>query len=190
MPQPTPGWHSRGYLPHLDVPGLHQFVTFHLGDSLPSEALVRLYAETEQDDAERLRRIERLLDAGHGACWLRRPEIARLVEGALLFFDGSRYRLLCWVLMPNHVHLLVETREGHPLPGLVQSWKSFTAKQANALLGRSGGFWARDDFDRYIRDDAHLAAVVRYVETNPVKAGLVERPEDWPWGSAARRHSG
>jgi REP element-mobilizing transposase RayT len=58
------------------------------------------------------------------------------------------------------------------------------------LGGRSGGFWARDYFDRYIRDDAHLAAVVRYVETNPVKAGLVERPEDWPWGSAARRHSG
>ncbi len=181
------GWYSRGYLPHLDAPGLLQSVTFHLGDSLPREVLVHLYTETQPSDLQRLRRIEALLDAGHGACWLRRPELARLVEDALLHFDGARYRLLCWTIMPNHVHLLMETDATHPLPKVVQSWKSFTSKAANAMLGRTGTFWDRDYFDRFIRDDGHLAAVVRYIEDNPVKAGLVERAEDWPWGSARRR---
>jgi len=186
-PMPTLGWHSRGYLPHLDAPGLLQFIAFHLADSLPRDVLARIYAETRPEERERLQRVERLLDAGHGACWLRRPDIAQVVDEALRYFDGARYRLLAWAVMPNHVHVLIETFEGHPLPGVIQSWKSFTAKRANALLGRTGVFWERDYFDRYIRDDAHLAAVVRYIEHNPVKAGLANRPEDWPWGSAARR---
>jgi putative transposase len=121
---------------------------------------------------------------------LRRPQIACLVEDALLHFDGTRYRLLCWVVMPNHVHLLMETSDAHPLPKVVQSWKSFTAKQANAILGRTGTFWDRDYFDRFIRDDGHLAAVTRYIEDNPVKAGLVGRAEEWAWGSAQRRGMG
>ena len=188
MPPSCPRrWRSRGHLPHIDAPGLLQSVTFHLGDSLPAAALRRLLAETEDDDAERLRRIERLLDAGHGACHLARPHIATLVEDALLHFDEQRYRLVAWVVMPNHVHLLSETLPGYPLAGVVQGWKSFTAKEANCLLGRTGPFWARDYYDRYIRDDHHLAAVVRYIERNPVKAGLVAEPEDWPFGSARRR---
>lgn len=189
-PESTPpkGWYSRGYLPHVDAPGLLQSVTFHLADSLPRGAVEQLHGGLEQGDPERLRRIERWLDSGHGACWLNRPPVARLVEDALLHFDGIRYYLLCWVVMPNHLHLLAETLPGHPLPELVHSWKSYTAKQANAILGRSGEFWAREYFDRYIRDDAHRAAVLAYIESNPVKAGLVARAEDWPFGSAARRH--
>ena len=183
------GWHSRGYLPHLDVPGLLQSVTFHLGDSLPRKAIDQMYAGTRPDDPERLHRIERYLDAGQGACWLRRPKIASLVEDALLHFDGVRYRLPCWVLMPNHVHLVIETDPEHPLPRVVQGWKSYTAKEANRLLGRSGSFWARDYFDRYIRDDAHLQAVVRYIENNPVKAGFVATAADWPYGSARHRRN-
>jgi REP element-mobilizing transposase RayT len=186
MPQHSApkGWYSRGCLPHLDTPGLLQFVTFHLGDSLPRPTLLRLLEETEKDAAERFRRIQRLLDAGHGACWLRRPEIAALVENALLHFDGQRYRLLTWVIMPNHVHVLIETREGHPLCSVVQSCKTYTARRANALLGRHGVFWGRDYFDRFIRDDRHLAAVIRYIEQNPVRAGLVTRAEEWAYGSA------
>jgi REP element-mobilizing transposase RayT len=110
------------------------------------------------------------------------------VEDAFLYYDGERYRLLCWVVMPNHVHLLVETNSDHPLPNVIQAWKSCTSKRANRLLERTGTFWARDYFDRYIRDDQHLQAVVRYIENNPVKAGLVDRPEAWPFGSAGTRN--
>ena len=141
-------------------------------------------AETEADDAARRRRLEQLLDAGHGACWLRRADIGALVEQALLCGDGARYRLLAWVVMPNHVHVLIETQPGVALASIVQPWKGRSAYAANLLLGRSGAFWQREYFDRFIRDDAHLAAVTRYIHRNPVKAGLVAKPEDWPLGSA------
>lgn len=186
----NPGWRSRGYLPHLDVPGLLRFITFRLGDSVPEGVLKEILAATEPGDPLRLPRIERWLDLGRGACWLRRPDIGAVVEGALLHFDGPRDRQLAWVVMPNHVHCLIETCDGHPLDRVLQACKSFTAKEANRLLDRHGTFWDRDDFDRYIRDDAHRAAVVRYIERNPVKAGLVVRPEDWPFGSARLRTTG
>ena len=179
-------WYSRGYLPHLDTPGLIQSAGIRLADSLPRDVLDRLYAETRDDEFERLRRIERLLDTGRGACWLSRPEIAGLVESAMLHFDGTRYRLLAWTIMPNHVHCLLETRTEHPLFRVIQGLKTFTAIRANRLLGSTGHFWARDYFDRYVRDDLHLAAIIRYIDNNPVKAGLVTRPQDWPFGSARR----
>jgi putative transposase len=100
-PASPKGWYSRGYLPHLDAPGLLQSVTLHLGDSLPPRGPGSPLRRNQPDDPQRLRRIAALLDAGHGACWLRRPDIARLVEDALLYFDGARYRRLCWVIMPN-----------------------------------------------------------------------------------------
>jgi putative DNA methylase len=189
MPTPT-GWYSRGYHPHLNTPGLVQSVTTHLGDSMPRATLLRLMAETEHDDVARRRRLDDLLDAGHGACWLRRADIGALVENALLAGDGEHYRLLAWVVMPNHLHVVIETLSGIALADVVRSWKGPTARAANLLLGRSGVFWERDYYDRYIRDDGHLAAVVRYVERNPVKAGLVARAEDWPFGSARRRGVG
>lgn len=85
--------------------------------------------------------------------------------------------------MPNHVHAVVEPMQGHLLGGIVHSWKSFTANKANSALGRVGAFWHEDYFDRYMRDEPHLLRTISYVEQNPVKAGLVGRVEDWPWGS-------
>ena len=182
---PHKGWHSRGYLPHCDAPDLIQSITFRLADSLPSDVARRL-AETA-DDAKRRKKFEAYLNAGHGACWLRRDDLAAIVENALLHFDGDRYRLLAWCVMPNHVHALIEMGPGHPLADVVHSWKSFTAKEINPCLGRTGTVWAADYFDRYIRDEAHLAGAVAYIESNPVKAGLVARNEDWARSSAARR---
>jgi len=150
-------WHSRGYLPHCDTPGLLQSITFRLVDSLPADALKRLLQETTE--ADKNHNIDALLDAGHGACWLKQSEIADIVESALLYRDGQRYSLLAWCIMPNHVHLLIETREGWPLSALLKSWKSYTAKAINQHLGRTGTVWMADYFDRYIRDDAHLATV-------------------------------
>ena len=178
-------WHSRGYLPHCDTPGLLQSITFRLADALPADALQRMLQETTETDIGH--NIDMLLDAGHGACWLKQAQIADIVENALLHWDGQRYHLLAWCIMPNHVHLLIETREGWPLPQLLQSWKSYTAKAINHHLGRIGTVWMADYFDRYIRDDMHLAAVVEYIHDNPVKAGLVNKEQDWMHSSARFR---
>ena len=135
-------------------------------------------------------RIEKYLDQGWGACWLRRLEVADEMERALTRFDDERYRLIAWCIMPNHVHTMVETMPGFGVGAVVHSWKSFSSKRANRILGRSGAFWMPDYFDRYIRDEQHLRATVSYIEGNPVKAGLVGRPSDWPWSSARWRETG
>lgn len=89
--------------------------------------------------------------------------------------------------MPNHVHVLIEKFEGVTLSGILHSWRSFTSHKANEILGRTGDFWMKDYFDRFIRDESHLNATIRYIENNPVKAGLANEPEDWPWSSACYR---
>ncbi len=138
-------------------------------------------------EAERRRRIEACLDAGHGACWLRQPEIAAIVQNALLHFDGTRYRLIAWVIMPNHIHFLAKMEEGWPLGRIMDSLKDYTAKAANKLLARSGTFWTREYHDRFIRDENHYHAAIRYIERNPVKARLCAEPHNWPWSSARDR---
>lgn len=129
--------------------------------------------------------VDQELDAGLGACWLRNGEIAALTQETLLHFDGERYRLLAWCIMPNHVHVVAEMLTGHSMSNIVKSWKSFISRQANAHLGRAGAFWEPDYFDRYMRNEDHLMRTIKYVENNPVKAGLVVKATDWPWGSAS-----
>ena len=113
------------------------------------------------------------------------PEpLERVVEAFELLPDwNERYRFIAWVIMPNHVHDVIEVFEGHPLGNVVNSWKSFTANKVNTLLGREGRFWYPDYFDRYIRDEQHLENVVKYIEQNPVKAGLVVDARAWPYSS-------
>src|SRR5690606_19456972 len=103
------------------------------------------------DDSLLRKKIERYLDAGYGECWLRSHEVASVVREALLFHHGAKYELVAWVIMPNHVHLLLRPREGVHLPDILHSIKSYTAQKANRILGRSGAFWQRESFDRYIR---------------------------------------
>ncbi len=147
-------WHSRGYLPHFESQVVIQHVTFHLADSLPKSALVRLEAELkrlppEKQEIERRKRIEAWRDAGYGSCVLREPGIAQMVQNTLLFFDGQRYRLLAWVVMPNHVHVLFQPLPGWTVAKIVASWKKFTARKicdyrqanpgiANLPIGSSG----------------------------------------------------
>ena len=193
-PRPPKGWHSRGYLPHFDGGSIPQTVTFRLADSLPKAALERWENElATMPDArasvERRLRIERCLDSGAGHCWLSRPEIAETVENALLHFDGVRYQLAAWVVMPNHVHALFTPEAGHAFCDILHSWKSCTSNVANRLLDRSGKFWYPDYFDRFIRNEEHFARAVEYIEMNPVEAGLCQRPEDWPYSSARLRRS-
>jgi putative transposase len=183
------GWYSRGYLPHFDQPGRVQALTFRLADSLPCDAAARIDEQlallpAERRTGARAHLLAASLDRGLGSCPLANPDIAQIVEDALRHFDGERYRLLAWCVMPNHVHVLVETRPGHPVASLVQSWKGYTAFAINKRLGRSGPLWARDYHDRFIRDAAHLANALRYIEQNPVAAGLITRVEEWPFSSA------
>jgi REP element-mobilizing transposase RayT len=184
------GWHSRGYHPHFDAFCKVQSVTFRLHDSVPAEVVRQWRAELSGVSGdERTKLQERLIryeDAGYGACHLRNPKIAELVENALLQFDAERYRLLEWCVMPNHVHSLIETMPGHELGRIVQSWKSFTASETNRLLRRTGPFWMPDYHDRYVRDERHLRAVRAYIRNNPVKARLCVRPGKWRFGSAWR----
>lgn len=184
---PFLGWHERGYLPHFDTPNVTQFVTFMLHDSFP----VTRHREwegllNEPDESQRRRKLEAWLDRGHGECWLRRAEVAALVEAKLRENDGKTYRLQAWTIMPNHVHLVVDVWET-PLSKLLNLWKGASARAANLVLLRSGHFWEREYFDTLIRDEEHLKRAIRYTEANPVKAGLVAERKSWPWGSARLR---
>ncbi|TXL73657.1 transposase [Vineibacter terrae] len=175
------GWYSRGYLPHFDGTGIVQTVVFRLHDSVP------LHLRQQPTPREVERAFDAVLDSGFGACWLQDPQIADITERALLHFDGERCRLIAWCVTPNYVHAMLETLAGYSLPAVVHSWKSFTATVANRLLARTGPFWAREFFDRYVRDDRHFTAARNYIEDNPVKAGLATRPGDWRWSSARHR---
>jgi len=129
-------------------------------------------------------KIETYLDAGYGACYLRQWPIAASVENALLHFDGVRYHLRSWVVMPNHIHFLATPLMDYTLSQIMHSLKSYTAQKANRMLGRKGQFWMEDYFDRYIRDGVHYKKTIAYIENNPVKAGLCSRPEEWRFSSA------
>ena len=210
LPPPNPllsGLHFRGHLPHLKKEGAAYFVTFRLADSLPAGEIVRLKQERqailEQSRAAKrpltwheeqqllawyCDRVESLLDAGRGACWLSQPAVADLVADALRFFAGQRYELRAWVVMPNHVHAIVWPMPGHILSDILHSWKSFTSKRAQQILPmRDKAFWQSESFNHWIRDDAERARLAAYVENNPCTAGLCQRPEDWKCGSAGDR---
>ncbi|HWE98777.1 MAG TPA: transposase [Caulobacteraceae bacterium] len=175
---------KRGYLPHSDEAGATHHVVFRLADSMPRGAFERLGAVAPN---ARLGEAERWLDRGLGSRLLERDDVASLVAASLVRFDGQRYRLHAWCVMPTHVHALVAPEPDRSLASILHSWKSYTAHGANRLLGRQGAFWAEDYFDRAMRDDRHREATIDYVEANPVTAGLRLRRGDWRWSSAVSR---
>ena len=177
-------------LPHWQQAGGVYFVSFRLGDAVPRALLDPWLGERAvwsgqhptpwSEDVEReyhsrfTAEIERWLDAGHGACVLRKPASAEIVAEALRFFEGTRCQMFSWVIMPNHVHALFTLMAGHELEEMLHAWKFFSARQINALSGTSGHLWQRDYFDRLVRDAGHFARCVRYLRKNPAKAGLKE----------------
>jgi adenine-specific DNA-methyltransferase len=122
-------------------------------------------------------KVERFLDAGHGKCVLQDGRVASVVRDALAHFDGQRYDVLVWCVMPNHVHVIVRPRPGHQLSDILHSWKSFTATQINRLLGQTGMLWQPESFDHLIRDAEDGERSVAYVLANPESVGL----KDWKW---------
>jgi ATP-dependent DNA helicase DinG len=176
------------HLPHWRQDGCSYFITFRLADSIPQTKLRQW--ETEMDEwwkknpephtaqqraeyHERFtERFHQWLDQGMGKCWLRRSEVSAVVEEALRFFDGQRYVLGHYVIMPNHVHVVVRPVEGHLLKDILHSWKSFTSHKLNELLGRQGKLWQEESFDCIVRTGAQLDKIAFYIQENPAKAGL------------------
>jgi putative transposase len=162
----------RRRLPHLYCGDQPVFLTWSLHGSLPPN---RHFPGEAVSSGEAFAALDRLLDeARTGPFYLRQPVIAALVVEAIHYgADVLRhYALHAFVVMPNHVHLLV--RPCVPLPTLTKTLKSFTARRANQLLGLTGKpFWQEESYDHLARDQREFERIRGYIENNPVRAGLV-----------------
>jgi len=116
--------------------------------------------------------IDRWLDSGAGSCLLKDPECALIVAHTLLHFDGDRCHILAFVVMPNHVHVLIIENPDWTLDSLIQSWKRHSAREINKRLGTSGSVWMKDYFDRIVRSEGHLLKALDYIRQNPKRANL------------------
>ncbi len=216
---------TRRNLPHWYVPGAMHFVTYRLVGTIPEHVLHRLREERAQhlrgfrladrssaQHRERAQKLffaayDRYLDQHREIDWLIQPALAALVRGNLLHHNGSKYDLLAYCVMPNHVHALLQPREGSstagpesrevladetadaqsPLAQVMHSLKSYTAHEANKILRRSGPFWQGESYDHWVRDEEELERIVEYIAFNPVKADLVKQPHEWFFCSAHDR---
>ena len=175
----------RGELPHLLKPGCTYFVTFCLVEKGADTANRRRKKPARLDpidialDSEPPRPASNPLLALHRA--------ARIVEEALLFFQGRRYSLHAWCVMPDHVHALTTPFSQHSLDGVIHSWKSYTSNEINKCLHRSGPLWERESFDHMVRTIEAFEKFRSYIELNPVAAGLCVHPADWRYSSARFR---
>ena len=179
---------SRRNLPHWEQVGATYFVTFRLADAVPTSLASqwrdelqnwrRFHPEPLDDEGRKeyrkrfLQVREDWLDQGHGRCLLQEPKAAMIVAEALRHFDSERYYLDAFVVMPNHVHALVQPLPGHSLKEILRSWKSYSARQINKTLGRSGSVWMEESFDRIVRDWTALVKCRDYIARNPEKARL------------------
>jgi REP element-mobilizing transposase RayT len=191
---------SRRKLPHWFQAGAAYFVTFRTADSLPAavverwkadryawlqshgidpsnpswEACLRRLPREAQVDYFRTFNAEfhRLLDAGYGDCILKRPEAGNIVATALKHFNGQRYHLSDFVIMPNHVHILLGLIGNHSLAEVCYSWKKFTAGRINDLIGRQGHFWQGESFDHLVRSTEQFEYFRGYIAMNPQRASL------------------
>jgi len=173
-------------LPHWHQGNTVCFVTFHLADSIPKEKAEEIRKErelwelnhkepyTEQDlkDFYRLfsERIEKLLNAGHGSCCLADEANAKIIADTILHFNRERYLLDEWVIMPNHVHVIIKPLGDNKLSDILHSWKSYTAKAINKRTGQSGQFWMHESYDHIVRNQKSLLRIREYIRNNPSKA--------------------
>jgi putative transposase len=176
----------RRHLPHWRQDGATYFITFRTADSIPSAKAHELrLLKRELDfvpDEERsrlesawrefMKLMERYLDEGHGACPLRKPSLSAIVANAMHHFDGERYALFAFAVMPNHAHVVLRPLGENTLGEILKSWKSFSARLINKELGGEGAFWQAESYDRIVRDGEELFRIVQYVGRNGEKAGL------------------
>ena len=179
---------QRKNYPHWTQDGCTYFVTFRLADSIPQSRIKEYeelrrkweehhhppYSEKERERFNELfsEKVNAWLDEGEGSCCLKNPEISKIVADTLLHFDGERYELDEWVVMPNHVHVLVKPLGKHQLAGILHSWKSFSSNQINRTLQQAGKFWQKEYYDHIVRDIDELIRIRKYIHNNPEKAGI------------------
>ena len=181
------GRYSRGYLPHFDAGRSPQFITWRLADAVPGEAIERWQEELsrEQDSfrkAEIARRIESHCDSGSGEGLMSAPKVADAVQEVLFEGHGAMFDLHCWVIMPNHVHLILSPAE-LSVGEVVRRLKGASSREINRQMSRSGRLWQPGFFDRLIRTSEHFDRTRSYIEWNPVKAKLCTDPALWRWSS-------
>lgn len=172
----------RRHLPHWQPERSFLFITWRLEGSLPSHLRTRIAEETP---GQAFRRIDQALDqAATGPQWLKDPLIAGTVVNALGLGENRKlYRLSAFVVMPNHVHALLQPLV--PLAKVTHWVKGYTAYEANRILGRKGGaFWQHESYDHWVRNEDEYSRIMRYIEFNPVSAGLVGSVQEWAWSSA------
>jgi REP element-mobilizing transposase RayT len=178
---------ARRRLPHWRQSGATYFITFRLADSLPQSLLhqwrneraiwLRWHpppwsADAQLEYEERfIDRLQQWLDAGMGACHLRRSDVRTKVERSLLNFDGERYHIDAFVLMPNHVHAVIVPTRGYALSTILKGIKGVSANECNKLLGGKSRFWMDKSYDHIVRD------ANEYVSANPKKARL--KPDEY-----------
>ena len=182
--------HCRKYLPHIENKSV-QMITFRLADSVPGD-VIEQWKSIAKDDWEKLNKKEyrRLLilidkyeDAGIGECLMRDDRVAEIIKHTLLYSDKKMYELICWCIMPNHVHVLLKMLPDYSLSEILFSWRSYSSHAINKHLNRIGNVWMREYFDRYIRNQEHFKKAYNYILNNPLKAGLVSDPYKWRWSS-------
>jgi putative DNA methylase len=219
---------TRRNLPHWYVPGAMHFVTYRLAGTIPVSVLHQFREERQVQlrqireaacslQEQRVRahkqffvKYDQYLDRTSPVDWLATPVVAAMIRGNLYHHNGSKYHLLAYCIMPNHVHVLLQPRDVLPVPGadaadrleepdekpdaksplssIMHSLKSYTAHRANELLERTGPFWQHESYDHWVRDEAELERIVYYIAWNPVKAGLVAHPYEWFFSSAHDRY--
>ncbi|EDM25635.1 hypothetical protein LNTAR_25115 [Lentisphaera araneosa HTCC2155] len=212
----TRNWHSRGFISHYDACDKYQMITYRLADSLPNEVLKQPGAPLKRlgaphsnaDESTQKRKLtESLLDQSYGSCILQDPKVAQQQIEAWTYFDRERYELIAYVVMPNHVHLMIKTYNEWPISKLVPSWKkhvtyyvqkdkelwgeyskSYLIFKANSTLEHKDPstkvyLWQQEYWDRFIRDENHFQNSIRYIMKNPIKAGLADSIEAWPWSA-------
>jgi putative DNA methylase len=171
-------------LPHWLPEEKAVFLTWRLYGCLP----VQRSSNSELSAGEKFKETEKILDRPHsGPLWLKNPRIAAIVVTAILRGANElrHYDLHSYSVMPNHVHLLVTPKL--QVRKITRALKGVTARKANHILQRTGlPFWQDESFDHWVRNDGEFKRLKRYIERNPVKAGLVRTPEEWPWSSATR----
>jgi putative transposase len=175
----------RRKLPHIQPDDAWLFLTWRRWGTLPRHSIATCYPTAGHAFVAEDRALAR---HSSGPFWLRDAPIAGLVAETILAGESERdfYELCAWVVMPNHVHILILPKVA--VPRMMRWLKGSTARRANQLLGRTGRpFWQDGSYDHYARSPKQRDRIVRYIEENPVSAGLVDSAEDWEWSSAGRQ---